>query len=792
MQSNSDASHKRKNPKSRRDTAVQGTNDSSIISKYSMVTQGYFEDPYYEYFVNKCQRRAPLINRGYYIRVKTIDHILRKFLLQHQGSKQIISIGAGFDTSFFRLKSTGQLENTIFVEIDFPELVKRKHALISNQPALQQLLGEKEVCSEKSPLLEINTVDYKLLGVDLTQLNILDAALRMAGVDFDLPTVILSECVLTYMTRRCSTSVVGWGSETFANSIFVLYEQINPHDAFGMFMQHHFHIVGSPLKCINSYPTIESQKQRFLHQGWNWCEAYDMNQFYCNLIDQSERDRVEKLEPFDEHEEWHVKCNHYMVLLAYSSPSISSLMCADPKLLDFKYPTINRNPPVSNKVNIEFLNNEDIPFVKRFSHITGNLGNRFIVIFGGFGEQDGRHQRLTEIGIYNPINHKMCSTQLKIPDFDFPRMHLSAASLKDGRVMIIGGRNSPFKVSNGIIVISLRSTETDKMTNELSKCDIVKKNSQSSNISLDENKICDSETRDSTVYTHKNEESESNLPSNKLNESFNNIEQNPCERVLNSISESCENTNISTNLNSATEIVPEFNQIAQDSWTEETEFCDFQLTLLKESGDVPEPRWRHAVCNVIYQGVEHVIVYGGRTMADLTLNDCNILNTVTGEWKKLCGSGDDPGPRQSHTLCLWNNEVVLYGGLNDQLLPSSDIYILNLDLLSWRKLEIQGTLYPRYSHSCHVVNNQMIVIGGVNLTHDTPGVAVVNLINGESVEYSLPSMDKNNLILFHQHSSVMLEEDKKILVIGGGGNCFSFGTHLNKTPFLLDIKQCLV
>jgi tRNA wybutosine-synthesizing protein 4 len=43
-----------------------------------------------------------------------------------------------------------------------------------------------------------------------------------------------------------------------------------------------------------------------------------MNEFYNMMLDDIERDRVEKLEMFDEYEEWHLKCAHYMVLLGYN------------------------------------------------------------------------------------------------------------------------------------------------------------------------------------------------------------------------------------------------------------------------------------------------------------------------------------------------------------------------------------------------------------------------------------------------------------------------------------------
>lgn len=41
-------------------------------------------------------------------------------------------------------------------------------------------------------------------------------------------------------------------------------------------------------------------------------------------------------------------------------------------------------------------------------------------------------------------------------------------------------------------------------------------------------------------------------------------------------------------------------------------------------------------------------------------------------------------------------------------------------------------------------------------------------------------------IMLHNHDSILLDHDKrKLYTIGGGGNCFSFGTHFNSS--LLEI-----
>lgn len=42
-----------------------------------------------------------------------------------------------------------------------------------------------------------------------------------------LPTVLLSECVLVYMTTSQSSNLVRWAAETFHTAMFINYEQVN-------------------------------------------------------------------------------------------------------------------------------------------------------------------------------------------------------------------------------------------------------------------------------------------------------------------------------------------------------------------------------------------------------------------------------------------------------------------------------------------------------------------------------------------------------------------------------------
>ncbi len=109
-----------KSQKKRNDTSVQGTNDSSVLSKISTCQAGYFDDNYLKFFANKIAKRSSLVNRGYYIRAQLIHFVLDDFLKKAtKAPNQILNLGAGFDATYFRLKQQNRLANSLFIEVIF-------------------------------------------------------------------------------------------------------------------------------------------------------------------------------------------------------------------------------------------------------------------------------------------------------------------------------------------------------------------------------------------------------------------------------------------------------------------------------------------------------------------------------------------------------------------------------------------------------------------------------------------------------------------------------------------------
>lgn len=261
---------------------VQGTNDSSIVSKHAMVEAGYLSDPYLQIFtLRNAPRRAPLINRGYYVRSKAIDSIIHSFLLL-QGPKQIVSLGAGFDTTYLRLSTSVELQHRMrdvyFVEVDFPEVVQRKKDLISASDVDSTVFAAQKEAKHEN--VKLSTSNYCLIGVDLgdlVSLKHLWTTPTACSVVKELPTLVLSECVMTYMDDKLSSNLIRFCHDFFSRCLFVTYEQVEPYDAFGQFMRSHFDKLNSSLKGICVYDNKLKQVQRYKSCGFSEVSFVDFS-----------------------------------------------------------------------------------------------------------------------------------------------------------------------------------------------------------------------------------------------------------------------------------------------------------------------------------------------------------------------------------------------------------------------------------------------------------------------------------------------------------------------------------
>lgn len=310
------------------DIAVMLTNDDAAVSKLSAVRLGYWRDNFLHHFVRgaSATRRPPLINRGYYTRVAAIHNVLRQFLAAGGSDtpKQVVCLGAGFDTTYFQKKSEGWLgDNVVFYELDFGEVVKRKSNIITTCRELHELIAHNEAgirVTEEG----LHTKNYHLITADLRSIENVDKVLTTAGLDKSIPTLFLSECVLIYMKDEHSSAVIRWAA-TFEKAVFVTYEQILPDDAFGRMMLKNLEERNVHLHGLHARPSIETQRSAYLALGWDEAQVVDMNAISDRLLGRDELARLNRIEMFDEVEEWRLTQAHYCIVLATTDASKSGI-----------------------------------------------------------------------------------------------------------------------------------------------------------------------------------------------------------------------------------------------------------------------------------------------------------------------------------------------------------------------------------------------------------------------------------------------------------------------------------
>ena len=298
------------------DKNVENTNSESLLSKLSVVSQGYRLDPFLKELCSQPDiksRRSPAINRGYLARLLALEVSFEKLLLTGI-FKQVLSLGAGFDSMYFRLKNSQIIgEGIKYVEVDYPESVRRKDARISRSSLLRSFFKIKKVV--KNEIFTYDDGALILIGCDMIKTNELRESLMLAGFDPGAPTLILTECSTTYIKADECDNLLRMLTNFLKNFAFISYEQIRPFDDFGKIMVNHFEKRNSSLKCVKNYPTTDQHRQRFLNHGWDQVYVRTIQEIWNKFVNEADMKLLDSVEMFDEAPELMLKCLHYVLII---------------------------------------------------------------------------------------------------------------------------------------------------------------------------------------------------------------------------------------------------------------------------------------------------------------------------------------------------------------------------------------------------------------------------------------------------------------------------------------------
>ena len=223
----------------------------------------------------------------------------------------------------------------VYHELDFPTNAAHKISAIKTSSSLTGCIGGPLLVSTDGTNLD--GPNYHVHAVDLRSLYPPQPSkpppLVLNDLDSSLPTLLISECCLIYLTPDAADAVVNYFtahiSPTTTPLGLVLYEPINPFDAFGKVMVSNLAARGIVLQTLHKYSSLEVQKERLKMYGFTeGREALDVDAIYEQWVDEEEKERVNRLEMLDEVEEWRLLARHYCVAWGWRSGK------ADEEVLD--------------------------------------------------------------------------------------------------------------------------------------------------------------------------------------------------------------------------------------------------------------------------------------------------------------------------------------------------------------------------------------------------------------------------------------------------------------------------
>ncbi|KAK4230074.1 S-adenosyl-L-methionine-dependent methyltransferase [Podospora fimiseda] len=314
------------------DATIQGTDTDASISRLSAVDLGYLRDPFASHFVTQRQRssptrRLPIINRGTYTRTTGIDFLVSKFLSSTDPTKprQIISLGAGTDTRSLQLFSSFAHQNISYHEIDFPTMIGKKQFVICT--ALWTLLSPLNPSSEpntSSTTYSFTRSPSNTLTLHPLDLRSLTQSLPLPNLSPSHPTLIISECCLCYLPPSTTSQIISSLSTHFPSSGIIIYEPIEPHDAFGKMMVSNLAARGIEMPTLEEYPTQASQEERLRREGgFTQVKSKTIDKVWDDWVSLVEKERVDELEGgLDEVEEWKLLAGHYLIVWGWKGDGL--------------------------------------------------------------------------------------------------------------------------------------------------------------------------------------------------------------------------------------------------------------------------------------------------------------------------------------------------------------------------------------------------------------------------------------------------------------------------------------
>eukprot|EP01084_Bolivina_argentea_P171891 297787_1 len=309
-------------------------------ARNSMISLGYYRPGVVDGEENSRiskRKGSPLSNRCSWARAIVVEGFVKTLLRQFQSRQvQVVNLGSGLCSLVRNLVADGS-EYLVGFDVD---------------TAGNRLLAP--------PVPECCGSRYQYLCGDLRCPHKLGDLLVGCGMNTDLPIVIVMECVLMYLKEEEAVALLEWIRNTLTCAFVVVFD-LNSHsrhgkeaDGFIKACQQLWSASGTDLH----YHGI--LKQLLENCGWPCCWACDVAEALHRVVSSHERQRVYKLEDFDEYAPYATWLAHYSIAVGCSRRDMLSLTFQ----IDDDQHTQRHTQPLSTLgLNFRYCRPTDMPAV---------------------------------------------------------------------------------------------------------------------------------------------------------------------------------------------------------------------------------------------------------------------------------------------------------------------------------------------------------------------------------------------------------------------------------------------
>jgi N-acetylneuraminic acid mutarotase len=140
----------------------------------------------------------------------------------------------------------------------------------------------------------------------------------------------------------------------------------------------------------------------------------------------------------------------------------------------------------------------------------------------------------------------------------------------------------------------------------------------------------------------------------------------------------------------------------------------FSWNQVKTRGDIVKPRDEHTA--VLDEANSSMVIFGGFEEGERT-NDTIVYNLKTNIWSKikLAENGKIPCARSGHSACIEGNLMYVFGGKTDNSVKLNDLWSFNLQSHLWNKISPVDDVMPetRSGHTAVIYENILVIFGGI-------------------------------------------------------------------------------